>query len=96
MESQARILAFKEAANLTADQLTGEREQRWRHVAAALCWAGGCRCGEAQRFEDDVLTRAAQFEACGIPIVDLHGNPIDLARQLSDGVPPEAIKRAIE
>lgn len=97
MQSQARILAFKEASNLIADNMDEDaREQRWRHVGAALCWAGGCRCEEAMRFEDDVLTRMAEYEARGLRITDLHGKPLDLARTLAEGVPPESIEREEE
>lgn len=93
MESQARILAFKEVVNMVGGLVPEEESQKWFMAGAALCWAGGCRCINAVKFEENMLQMAASLEEAG-GYKDIHERVIDLARLLAEGVPPEAIDRA--
>lgn len=95
-QSQGRILAFKSMCSVIATHAPDQSaEHKWFTVSAALCWAGGCNCTQARKFEERIVTAAALYEQVGGRITDLDGKPLDLAKELAVGTAEETIRKAI-
>ena len=87
--SIARIAKFKELLLVTGDSLARDGDAEMKETAkmcyqlgGALCWAMGCGCEAAERFETLVLSLGETWEG---NVIDKKGRKVDVLKALATG-----------